>query len=135
MLHYMAQIDVVAAVVVQDGRYLVCQRPGHKRHGGLWEFPGGKVESGEDFHAALVRELAEELGVRVTATGPTIRSHQDPASEFVIHFVQTSIHGTIELSDHASHAWLTPSEFKTIAFAPTDRRFALEILQHGSTHV
>ena len=54
---------VLATVIRRDGRLLVCQRPSHKRHGGLWEFPGGKVEPGESDLAASRRELAEELGV------------------------------------------------------------------------
>jgi 8-oxo-dGTP diphosphatase len=57
---------VVSAVLVDaDGRILVQQRPAHKPFGGLWEFPGGKVESGETPEHALIRELKEELGVDV----------------------------------------------------------------------
>ncbi|WP_341208881.1 (deoxy)nucleoside triphosphate pyrophosphohydrolase [uncultured Sphingomonas sp.] len=57
---------VVAAALIDDaGRCLMQQRPRDKRHGGLWEFPGGKVEPGEHPAAALVRELDEELAIRV----------------------------------------------------------------------
>ena len=62
-------VRVIAAVVWRGDRLLVCQRPAHKRHGGLWEFPGGKVEAGESDAAAARRELREELGVEVTAVG------------------------------------------------------------------
>ncbi len=61
-----ALLVVAAALTREDGRVLVQQRPAHKHHGGLWEFPGGKVELGEAPEAALVRELAEELGVIVS---------------------------------------------------------------------
>lgn len=54
---------VVAAALRRDDRWLMQRRPAHKAHGGLWEFPGGKVEPGEAPAAALVRELAEELGI------------------------------------------------------------------------
>ena len=65
---------VVAGVLEdRDGRILLARRPGHLRHGGLWEFPGGKVEPGESSYAALARELEEELGVRVDAAAPLIR--------------------------------------------------------------
>lgn len=61
----MPLLVVAAALVGDDGRVLVQQRPAGKRHGGLWEFPGGKVEAGEAPEEALARELGEELGVTV----------------------------------------------------------------------
>ena len=57
---------VVAGAMRRDGRWLMQRRPAHKAHGGLWEFPGGKVEPGEDPAAALARELGEELGIAVS---------------------------------------------------------------------
>jgi 8-oxo-dGTP diphosphatase len=65
----MRRIDVVAAALVDgEGRVLVAQRPAGKSLAGLWEFPGGKIEPGEAPAAALVRELAEELGIGVAET-------------------------------------------------------------------
>jgi len=52
-------VRVAAAVIERGGRLLVCQRPLGKRHGGLWEFPGGKLHEGEDLLAATTRELSE----------------------------------------------------------------------------
>lgn len=65
----------VAAAVIEDkaGRILLARRPEHLHQGGLWEFPGGKVEPGEDVRSALVRELEEELGITVTHAVPLIR--------------------------------------------------------------
>ena len=57
---------VACALVDADGRVLVAQRPAGRSMAGMWEFPGGKVEAGETPEAALVRELAEELGIDVT---------------------------------------------------------------------
>ena len=59
------EIHVAVAVVVRDGRVLIARRPDHVHQGGLLEFPGGKVEPGETVQAALVREIAEETGLRV----------------------------------------------------------------------
>lgn len=63
------QLVVAAALVDGHGRWLMHRRPDHKHHGGLWEFPGGKVESGENPCFALVRELSEELGIEVDPKG------------------------------------------------------------------
>lgn len=60
---------VVAAVIERDGSYLACRRRAGKAAAGRWEFPGGKVEHGETPHAALEREIGEELGVGIRVTG------------------------------------------------------------------
>ena len=59
------EVHVAVAVIVRDGRVLIARRPDHVHQGGLLEFPGGKVEPGESVQAALVREIAEETGLRV----------------------------------------------------------------------
>jgi len=66
-------MEVVAAVIERNGRILICQRKRGGRHPLKWEFPGGKVEPGEDAAAALARELREELGIEA-AIGPRIYS-------------------------------------------------------------
>ena len=58
-------IEVVAALIWQNGKFFACQRPEHKARGGLWEFVGGKVEQGETKENALIRECREELGVPI----------------------------------------------------------------------
>lgn len=55
-------MQVVAAVICRDGKYLIAQRAEDKRHGSMWEFPGGKIEPGGSYQRALQRELREELG-------------------------------------------------------------------------
>ena len=64
--------EVAAAVIERPGEFLLAQRPEGKPYPGYWEFPGGKIEAGEDPRAALVRELEEELGIRVTEATPWI---------------------------------------------------------------
>ena len=61
--------EVVAAIIVKDGKILACRRPPHKKRGLLWEFPGGKREKGEDLVGALKRECMEELGVEIAVGG------------------------------------------------------------------
>lgn len=114
---------VVAAVVRRSDRLLVCQRPAHKRHGGLWEFPGGKCEHGESDHQAITRELAEELDVQVTAVGDALFSASDPDSPFLIVFVPVEILGEPVCIEHAAIAWVSPQDLATYALAPNDARF------------
>jgi 8-oxo-dGTP diphosphatase len=72
------RIHVAAAAVFDDGqRVLISQRPRHAHQGGLWEFPGGKLEPGETVECALRRELAEEVGIEVISARPLIRVHHD----------------------------------------------------------
>jgi mutator protein MutT len=116
-------IRVLAAVVVNNGRYLVCQRPPHKRHGGLWEFPGGKLEAGETLLMAAKREMLEELDVEVRSVGPAAFSVGDPGSPFVIEFVPTSISGEPVCQEHTDLRWATLAELSEMDLAPSDRQF------------
>ena len=72
------KIRVIASVITKNSQYLICQRPLNKRHGGLWEFPGGKIRGGESNFDAAFRELSEELGVKVVNTGKLLFSAADP---------------------------------------------------------
>lgn len=115
---------VVAAVVRRGDRYLVCQRPAHKRHGMLWEFPGGKVHPGESTEQAVRRELAEELDVDVTGIGAALFTSRDPGSPFVVEFIPAEVAGEPRALEHAALAWATLAEMLALALAPTDRAFA-----------
>ncbi len=117
------RIRVIAAVVRDGDRLLVCQRPAHKRHGGLWEFPGGKCEDGESDTQAITRELAEELGVEVVAAGNVLFSASDPGSPFMVVFIPVDILGEPVCLEHAALAWVSPPELATYALAPSDARF------------
>jgi len=114
---------VTAAVIHLDDRVLICQRPLHKRHGGLWEFPGGKCEPGESDFEATSRELREELDVEVTAVEGPLFEFQDPGSEFLIAFVPVQITGTPTRIEHADIRWVTLAELVALPLAPSDRRF------------
>jgi 8-oxo-dGTP pyrophosphatase MutT (NUDIX family) len=118
-----ASVRVTASVVRRGDSLLVCQRAPHKRHGGLWEFPGGKVEPNESDESAARRELAEELGVHVESIGEPEFSIADPDSPFLIVFVPTTITGEPTCQEHTALAWLTPTELTKLPLAPSDRRY------------
>lgn len=117
-------VRVVAAVVRRDGRYLLCRRPTEKRHGGLWEFPGGKVRGGETRADAARRELAEELELGVTEVGDVLFQASDDGTAFVIDFVRTAVEGVPVLHEHTEIGWFTVEELLGLALAPADQRFA-----------
>jgi mutator protein MutT len=131
-MHLDPPVHVVAAVIEREGRYLVAQRPAHKRHGGLWEFPGGKYQRGEDLLAAARRELAEELGVEVRSVGPVEMSIEDVASVFVINFARTEIVGEPAAREHDALAWVASSDLLTYELAPSDRRYVASVLAPGT---
>jgi len=118
-----ADIPVVAAVIARDGRYLVGRRPPEKRHGGLWEFPGGKLDPGEDWLAAVRRELREELRMEARALGALLLEVHDPESPFIVRFVEVDAVGEPAPVEHSSVGWFTPEELATLRLAPADARF------------
>lgn len=114
---------VVAAVISHGDALLVGQRPYEKRHGGLWEFPGGKCHPGEDDAAALRREMAEELGVQVVEVGEEEFAAHDPGSSYLIVFVPVRIIGDPLCREHIDLHWGPPSDLMQLPLAPSDRRF------------
>jgi mutator protein MutT len=119
-----AVVDVIAAVIERDGRYLVCRRPAGKRHAGLWEFPGGKVEESEGIEEAARRELREELDLELLEIGGELFSRNDPGTPFQIHFVPCRCKGEPRCIEHSDIAWLGPSELLACDLAPGDMEFA-----------
>lgn len=124
------ETQIVLAAVIKDGdRFLVCQRPSHKRHGGLWEFPGGKLEPGENHNACATRELKEELSLKVVSTGNVIFQARDPGSPFIIDFVAVETKGTIQLNEHSAFRWLALNELNALSLAPSDKAFVDHLIQ------
>jgi 8-oxo-dGTP diphosphatase len=115
-------IDVVAGVIRREGRFLITQRMPEDTLGGYWEFPGGKVERGEELAAALRRELAEEVGVE-TEIGPRIHEfvYAYPERDVRLHFYEARIlSGEPRKLEVADLAWVTPEEFANYQFPEAD---------------
>lgn len=122
---------VLAAVIERDGRLLVAQRPLHKRHGGLWEFPGGKMEPGETHLEAAARELKEELSLVVKGAGAILFSHGDPGSDFIIDFVAVEADGDPLPNEHLAVRWVDPLGLRDLQMAPADAKFAPLLWEDG----
>jgi 8-oxo-dGTP diphosphatase len=101
----------------------VCKRPMHKRHGGLWEFPGGKVEPQEDDFAAMRRELREELNVIAASVGREHFTIADEGSNFIIAFVPTIVSGEPQAREHDMLAWVRLDDLLNYDLAPSDRAY------------
>ena len=115
----------VAAGAIEDGRgrVLITRRPDHVHQGGLWEFPGGKLEPGETPEQGLGRELAEELGIRVVGSRPLIRVHHDYGDRRVLLDVRrvTSFQGVPHGREGQPLAWCLPEEMRLERFPAADR--------------
>lgn len=116
-------VPVVAAVVRRDDRFLLARRPVTKRHGGLWEFPGGKIGVGETESEALARELREELGVELVGVPVRLFSTLDPGSEFEIRFMEAEIEGRPIAIEHDELRWVSLGDAGALPLAPSDRTF------------
>lgn len=115
-------VEVVAALIWAEGKFLICQRPAHKARGLLWEFVGGKVEEGETKEQALIRECQEELAITVEPQAIfTEVTHEYP--DITIHltlFNCSILQGKPQHLEHNDLKWITPAEIPNYAFCPAD---------------
>ena len=118
----MDKFDVVAAIIIKDGKYFIAQRNRNKHMGLSWEFPGGKVEEGESFEIALKREIKEELNIEINIKNKLgEENYQDDKINVKLHyFICSHFNGEIILSEHENSAWITKNEFKNYNFAEGD---------------
>ncbi|AHL76582.1 hypothetical protein CH92_16345 [Stutzerimonas stutzeri] len=120
----MKRLHVAAGVIrCSDGRVLIARRPLDKHQGGLWEFPGGKVEEGETTEAALVRELAEELGIGVTAARPLIQVRHDyPDKQVLLDVWEVSAFtGEPHGAEGQPLAWVEAADLPSYSFPAANR--------------
>jgi 8-oxo-dGTP diphosphatase len=122
--------DVVAALIWDEDRFLACQRPANKARALLWEFVGGKVETGESREEALVRECREELGITVKPLDIFMEvTHEYP--DLTVHLILYNAkiaEGTIQLLEHNDARWITPDEIPEYAFCPADKEILERIM-------
>lgn len=122
-------LEVVAALIWQDGKFFACQRPEHKARGGLWEFVGGKVEKGETKEEALIRECREELGVDIRVQDVFMDVlHQYP--DITVHLTLFNARFTGEepkMLEHQAFMWVTPEDADETVFCPADKEILDEI--------
>ena len=122
-------IEVVAALIWRDEKFMICQRPENKARGLLWEFVGGKVEAGESKEAALLRECKEELDV-ILDVGETFMEITHEYPDITVHltlFNATIANGEPRKIEHNDIKWITPDEVGKYKFCPADVEILEEI--------
>ena len=114
--------EVVAALIWDKNRFMICQRPAHKARGLLWEFVGGKVEPGETGEQALVRECREELDITVAVRDvfmDVVHEYPDLTVHLVLYNASIA-EGEPKLLEHNDLRWITVGEIGEYDFCPAD---------------
>ena len=124
-------VEVVAALIWQGDKFMICQRPAHKARGLLWEFVGGKVEPGETKEQALIRECQEELAVTL-AVGDVFMDVIHEYPDLTVHltlFSATLAEGEPQKLEHNDIQWIAPSEIPNYEFCPADKEILARICE------
>jgi len=122
-------IEVVAALIRDKDKFMICQRPADKARPLLWEFVGGKVEDGETKEQALIRECREELTVTLSV-GDVFMDVVHEYPEIIIHltlFNATIAEGIPESREHNDIRWITVDEISEYDFCPADEEILAAI--------
>ena len=115
--------EVVAALIWDGDKFMICQRPAHKARGLLWEFVGGKVESGETKEQSLIRECKEELDILLSVSDvfmDVIHEYPDITVHLTL-FNATIAEGEPQKLEHNDIQWIVPSEIPNYEFCPADK--------------
>lgn len=128
-------IEVVAALIWDREKFMICQRPAHKARGLLWEFVGGKVEPGETGEEALIRECREELAVTISV-GDVFMDVLHEYPDITVHltlFHAAIARGIPQKLEHNDIRWITPSQIPEYPFCPADEEILKRIVEvyHG----
>lgn len=123
-------LQVVIGVVVKDGELLVAQRRKHQHQGGKWEFPGGKVESGETAGQALIRELQEEVGITPTQMRPLgiVEHHYPDLSVQLDTWLVSEFQGAAEGCESQKIEWVSMQKLQMLDVPEANQRI-VEMLQ------
>ena len=124
-------VEVVAALIWDNDRFMICQRPAHKARALLWEFVGGKVEPGETREQALIRECREELAVTLSV-GDVFMDVVHEYPDITVHLIlfhATIAQGVPQKLEHNDIKWIQPCEIPNYDFCPADDEILKRIIE------
>ena len=125
--------EVVAALIWEGEKFMICQRPAHKARGLLWEFVGGKVEPGETKEQALIRECREELAVTLSV-GNVFMDVIHEYSDITVHLTllnATIADGVPQKLEHNDIRWIIPEEIPEYDFCPADEEILVQLIKRS----
>ena len=123
--------EVVAALIWDNDKFMICQRPAHKARALLWEFVGGKVEPGETKQQALIRECQEELAITLSV-GDVFMDVLHEYPDIIVHltlFNATIAEGDPQKLEHNDIQWISPAEIPSYNFCPADEEILKKITE------
>lgn len=123
-------LEVVAALIHDQNRFLICQRPAHKARALQWEFPGGKIEAGESGEQAIVREIREELAAEISVEKKlmdVVHAYPDLSVHLTLYAVSAQTQP--RALEHNDIRWITADQIPDYDFCPADRAFLNKITE------
>jgi 8-oxo-dGTP diphosphatase len=126
-------VEVVAALIWDNNKFMICQRPAHKARALLWEFVGGKVEPGETKEQALIRECQEELAITLSVGDvftEVVHEYPDITIRLTL-FNATIAEGIPQKLEHNDIQWITVDEIDQYSFCPADTEILLQLKQQA----
>lgn len=125
----MKKIDVVCGVILNNNNEFLITQRGDKYNFGKWEFPGGKVEDGEDYFTSIVREIKEELNLKIK---PIEKIHEYVFGQYLLTFIKCQTQSiSISLQEHNDFKWVQIIDLKSYEFIDGDVEFVNFILENG----
>ncbi len=126
-------IEVVAAIIWDNDKFMICQRPRHKDRGLLWEFVGGKVEKGETKKQALIRECMEELAIKIKVNDmfmDVVHEYPDIKIHLTL-FNAEIVEGKPQMLEHNDIKWISAGEISCYEFCPADMEILNRIIDNS----
>jgi len=126
-------VEVTAAIIVSNGKVFIAKRSENMKLPNLWEFPGGKVKENESPEDCVVREIQEELGIRIQVKRlfATNYHQYDFGDIKLIAFLAEPVSGRINLTEHADFKWVDIDDLKNYPFAPADIPIVKKLEEEG----
>lgn len=129
-------VEVVAALIRNNGKFMICRRPEYKARGNLWEFAGGKVEKGETKQQALIRECRKEMDI-IVDVGSEFMSVVHNYPDITVHlsiYNAVIVSGSPKLTEHSAIAWIAPEDIPDYEFCPADKSILEKLSKEGNSY-